>query len=518
MYSVYLVDDQEIIVHSLEKIIDWSSFGFQVEGMFYNGLEAYEAIINKEPDLLLVDIKMPKMNGLELIKRIKEENHNIKIIILSAYGEFDYAREAIKLGVFGYLLKPLDEDELEKQLVQIKEKLDEDNLSIKNSQMFELMEDYISNIHSKIFKRMVDEKTTTKELKNIFGKLGLNFKKSNYIFMVAHIIENKSKDERAATELNLIHELNETLHLFDEACSFYLNTNKILCMIKDEKNRMHPISKRMLVKKIDEQLKRLSLKGSFTIVSVNADEQNIKEVLKKIYRLSHLYFYNQKRIILLEQNELTLEIKNFEIKNQQVIIEKILLASSYEELNELSKVFERIRNENNYDTEQIYNVFDNLLDQVEKELASRHLTFINRGSIRHNLTLCDMENYIKYVIELYIETLKQKDDSTYIVDLAKQYAKEHLKEEISLEKIEGELNISRNYFCCLFKETTGETFWDYITRIRVEKAKELLSTGMKNYEITLEVGYENPSYLSKVFKKYVGLTPTQYRKKVNKLH
>ena len=169
-------------------------------------------------------------------------------------------------------------------------------------------------------------------------------------------------------------------------------------------------------------------------------------------------------------------------------------------------------------TEQIYNVFDNLLDQVEKELTSRHLTFENRESIRQNLTLCDMENYIKHVIKLYIETLKQKDDSTYIVDLAKQYAKEHLKEEISLEKIEGELNISRNYFCCLFKEATGETFWDYITRIRVEKAKELLGTNMKNYEIILEVGYENPSYLSKVFKKYVGLTPTQYRKKVNKLH
>ncbi|MFC5404092.1 response regulator transcription factor [Cohnella soli] len=240
MYSVVLVDDNPIITEALVCSIGWHRFGFEVARIFDDGEEALEYIVEHEPDVVITDIRMPKMDGIELARRLKQLNLSVHVIVLSAYSDFSYAQSLIRYGGYGYLLKPLDEEELETMLGELARKLSPPN------------------------------------------------------------------DESMANPP----ELSET-----------------------------------------------------------------------------------------------------------------------------------------------------------------------------------------------------------IVERAKAYAKQHLHEPISLDDVAEGIHLSKNYFCNVFKAETGLTFWDYLTQIRIEKAKELLQTDMKTYEIAYTVGYENASYLSKVFKKAHGITPSEYRKK-----
>lgn len=519
MYTVYLIDDQKLIVQSIEKMTNWGDYDFEVKGLFYNGLEAYEAIKRNVPDLILVDIVMPIINGLELIQKLKEENINTKVIILSAHSQFEFAKKAIELGVDGYLLKPLDEDELECMISKIQDKLRQEKQQYKNNNIVELVENYISDMHINIFNKIIDKKTELQEIKILFEKLGIEIVESNYMYIVIQLLSDFNNNERAITEMNIINTINDTLNLFHESTCMYLSRKKILCLIKDEKNRMHPISKRMIVKKIDEQLELLNFKGSFTVATDYTNYKNVKQTLKNLYTVSNLYFYDPKRLRMMDGSNLmcSYETINFQIENKKEILERILIESEFENIEELKSLLDRIKEQKNVEVELLYKEFDKLFTYIEKELNSRSIDLEPRSDITDNYTLPQFEKYIKKYINEYITKLSSKDDSMYTIDLAKKYAQEHIKDEISLDKIEDELNITKNYFCYLFKESTGETFWDYITRIRVEKAKQLLSTNMKNYEIAQEVGYENPSYLSKVFKKYVGCTPSQYRIKLKKV-
>jgi two-component system response regulator YesN len=520
MYSVVLIDDDPLTVKALEQCIDWEKFSLQVSATFYNGEDAKEFIIREKPEIVLTDIRMPKMDGIQLMNEVRNNKIQSKIIILSAYDDFFYAQKAIHYGASGYLLKPLDEEQLEEMMFEIVDKINNEK---KKARMLELMDDCLCNTHVEILKRILSRNICKEEIQEVLEKLGLEIAETSYILMVSQILEREQKASGSKVDdLFLLNQIKSQFKDYPGSTSMYADKNKILYIIKDAQKVPDLNNIPKLVKHIEQLLASYGYACTFTVgepfITVDEIQRHIREIIHK----SKFYFYEPKRIIYTSQIKQTMDMETqwLGFEKSENIIEKIILGQSFEQIEEITTVIDELEKNKNVDPTIIYKEILDLLNFLKRSFINRELTTIqkleniNDEDIKKYKNLEELRNYLKELFNGIAEEIKATNETKYIIEKAKKYAKQHLSEPITLEDITDEIKISKNYFCNLFKEETGETFWDYLTKVRVDKAKELLHTDMKNYEVALQVGYENPSYLSKVFKKYVGITPSEYRKKI----
>lgn len=342
MFTVQIVDDEPIVRMGLKKLIPWEELDFCVMFEAKNGEEALRQLEDNEIDLIITDIEMPIMNGIDYIKKVKERKGKQAIVILTAYAEFEYAKSAIQYGVAGYILKPIVEEQIIETLERIKKTL---TVSV--------------------------DKSFTRELDNkLIETVLLTDKKAfNYVGSIAEEELKKEKEDMSGTCFRFSYIIEEIVHAVNKK---YSNLQKL-------------------------------------------------EVL---------------------DNHLTM-------KNQT------------------------------------YMTMTALINQFEKTIAD-----------------------IFSILEKYM--LVYKDN---VVRQACQYVVEHIDEKISLTLISDTLGISKNYFCSLFKQETGENFLNYVTKIKMQRAKYLLKEkNMRIYEVCNYLGYMDTTYFTKLFKKYNGMTPNEYKK------
>lgn len=360
--NVLIADDELLTLELLKNIIDWSHFGLSVQDTALNGKQAMNIISSKSIDILITDIKMPEMDGISLIKWVKEIKPTMKIIIISAYGEFEYAKKALALGVMGYLLKPIDEIELSELLIKTTEEIYEQK-----------------------------------------------------------IIENNLKYKKAIEERLL----NQIMHPTKD-----IEKQKLFMEYLDVSETYQA---QMLIEEIFNDL---------ALQNVDPDR---------------IYWFCYELLLLAKQ------------KYKTIVKDEALLPELQDVTMDKLKSFESL--------------------QI---LKSYMLSIVQKISKISNDT--------------------KRTDNNKLIIKAKEYIRQNYNTDITLEALCSCICVSKNYFCYLFKREVGESIWDYLTRYRIEKAKDLLvDTSLKNYEIAFEIGYENPSYFTKTFKKYTGLTPQEYR-------
>ncbi len=341
MFSVQIVDDEPIVRMGLKKLIPWEKLEFQVVCEAQNGTEALQQLEDHRIDLIITDIEMPIMNGMDFIKRVREGNGKQAIIILTAYAEFEYAKTAIKYGVMGYILKPITEGQIVDTLQQIKKNL---TVTLDGS-----------------FTRETDNK----------------------------LVEAVLLTDKKAFEL-----LEEII--LEEADG-------------------------------DREIKGTSYRFSYILQEI------IQEVNKKYSNLNKLE-----------------KLDSVLIPKQQKQLTKTALMTQFE--SEIRRIFS--------------------------------------------------------ILEEYM--LVNKDN---VVRQACQYVVMHVDEKIGLTMVSDTIGISKNYFCSLFKQETGENFLNYVTKIKLQRAKYLLKEkNMRIYEVCNYLGYTDTTYFTKLFKKYFGMTPHEYKK------
>lgn len=534
--KVFLVEDEMVIRRGIKNSIDWEKEGYIFCGEASDGELAYPMIIKEKPDILITDIRMPFMDGLELCKLVKKELPNIKILILSGYDEFDYAKEAIRLGVTEYLLKPISSGKLLEALNGVSESIrrEKEDKDLVRKYMEEMREN-TEHEKQKFFEQMIAGNLSMADALETGKKYEMNLSAGMYNLLLFRFTlgkENRKSRELLGEAEYAIEKLTERLeYVFEfqrgvEGWAFLL--------MADNEEQMSERVKE-LSKDLEEIMKNYSTIAYFGgIGQPVARLRELEESFREAERaLAARFTMELNRIISVEdirmaQNVDTLddkEITSFgEIEKTRTMLEKFLNNGAEDEIDEFVDVYINELPEENLksvlmrqyiimDAYIVMMSFCEKIEGIEGEMQAQSEELKN--SMKTIQTLEEIKNYIRMLLKKIIGVRDTISGRRYsdIIEIAKdQIRKTYMSDEISLNTIAAEVGMSPSYFSSIFSKEMGKTFVEYLTEIRMDRAKELLMcSSMKTSEIGYEVGYKDPHYFSYIFKKTQNCTPKEFR-------
>ena len=532
MYSIIIADDEDSVREGIKTLINWNEIGLDLIGDVGDGLETYNIIKNKSPDIALIDINMPRLNGLNLIKKLKEDNLQCEIVIITGYDEFNYAREALRLGVNDYILKPLTKHEMVELLKNIVKKLElkrinEEKIAKEKRQLKDniniLRQEFINNI---IFEDI--------EENNIFDKaefLEIDIKSKYYALLLLEMdnpnIRNvKIKDEELRIKNDEIaRQCNEILINNKKGYFFYTNDNEMaIIFISNEDN--YEKARKEYINIIDEVKKYLNFEISIGVGCL----------VDKIYGITSSYFQARKALQY-----------RFFIGTNTIIKYENIEDFKYNKNTDFSGIEENLfKNIRDLRNEQVKKEMNYVSVYMKKELVNVDLCknewieitikmigiFMDMDvdiykalGEKINVTkeisqLKDLEKIEKWVYNIYVTIQLFLEESVsnnkiYMISILNYINENYTKCDLSLKTVCEEVHLSMSYFSTIFKKYTNCTFVEYVTKLRMEKAKDLLKhSNEKTYRIAEMVGYSDTHYFSASFKKHFNITPSNYRKQI----
>ncbi|MGM0378927.1 MAG: response regulator transcription factor [Bacillota bacterium] len=477
MYKVLVADDEIIERKGLSKILK-KEFNDEIDIIqASNGRIAIKKALEERPDIIFMDIKMPGINGIEAMEKIQEKFNKSNIVVISAYDSFKYAQMALKNNAFEYLLKPVKKKDILNCVYRlmdfIKRKKNNSNKG-KNLKEKLIKSDLI--IDSKIFDYI--KLNQIDKLKIINKKNIVDFNINKGIIV---LIEEKEIDNREKIIKYFNSKFKENIKLINNFQLYFIIPEKYI-----EK-----------VEKINQDFD-IMLNYKFQ------EYNSLNEISTRYYLLNS----SNKN----DNNE-----KIYPIALEKDMLSKIDLYLKEDALNLLEKLFYWIDRNIKSDLEKI-KYLESINTIVKRKLFEKKEIYeilsvkvINETHLKKKITI--IKRNIKNIITRYTNKIEMSPTDD-IIDLAKEYIDNNFDKELTLEKIAEEICISSYYFSKLFKEKMNINFIDYLTEIRIKKAKKMLRNS--NYiikKISKDVGYNDPNYFSRVFKKYTGESPSKYRKK-----
>ncbi|MFV0342536.1 MAG: response regulator [Anaerocolumna sp.] len=518
--KLLIVDDEMQIRTGLEQGINWSEMGFTDVFTAQNGVEALELCNRYKTELIITDIRMPGIDGIELSRRIMRNYQLVEIIILSGYSDFKYAKEAIKLGAFDYLLKPININELLESVQRAKDSIMQKFHATKN------MEAYQQINRERELQQLIlnKDKIAREDEKKLCDYLTINYKKE----LVAGICSvDKIKDKNIEQLIIYLETyLSEIFKGYGVDILFWNKENLFFIMEVFTEAELERKKKKLTIEllNLNKILKNqfdntvsvvFSFKGDIDqiITLFNQCDNSLKHRLYKgkemIISRADITEYKQIPISPIEVEEIREHIRRFDYTNIHLYLQNIF--NRLKEMNITSVDFVKGT------CLELKNIL--IATVLDKGVDVESIFEYNRDWINDIPNYYTLQEYFEWIDNLYyiiFEGLTQllgKHHSRVIVQ-AVDYISNHYGENINLESTAEYANKSKNYFSYLFKKEMGVSFVEYLNNIRVEQAKKLLdSTDEMTYEISEKVGYSDYKYFSSVFKKVTGMSPIQYRKR-----
>lgn len=533
MLKVFLVEDEFVMREGIKRNIDWALHGYDFCGEASDGELALPMIQKNKPDIVITDIRMPFMDGLTLSKLVKKELPDTEIIILTGYEEFDYAKEAISIGVSSYLLKPINGEALLEEINQISERIKEKNKQKEIREKYRReMEENIQKERKALFDDLVTGRKSVAELLEMANKLDIDLSSMWYnVVLVKTQALNHAHDEYS----NRLIEIEQKLKKYEEEnhlLTFDRNLEgKVLIFQADSKEELIQIQNEYLhtMKEILGEYRHIRYFGGIGI-PVNRLKQLSDSFEQASHAFAHRYLVSESLFIDYADIEQGLGInqEGFDLKNispKQVDRSRIQEFLKVGDLEETVYFVEEFFNEvgsramasnifRQYIAMDTYFCVGEFLENLKIERDEIKPIHIASKALQ---TPEDTKEYMIEILQKAVE-LREKNASDRYSDIAEEvmrYIEAHYEdEELSLNILAAHVNFSPNHLSMIFSQQTGQTFIKYLTDFRMNKAKELLRcTGKRSSEISLEVGYKDPHYFSYLFKKTQGMTPTQYRGK-----
>ncbi|MBR2992979.1 MAG: response regulator [Clostridiales bacterium] len=526
--KVFICEDESIVREGLRDMIPWEKYGFEFVGDAPDGEMALPMIRKLKPDVIITDITMPFMDGLSLCRIVMGELPNTKIIIISGYSDFEYARKAIELGVEQYLLKPVTRADMIKALEGIKQKITEEseqlNYISKYEQEFKKFERFS---HRAFFEKLVEGSLSVQDIYEQANELHLNLTANGYN-LVIFTISDANQSGYADDAANVMESLFNHFMQYPDYILFRCNLLSYAVLIKGDADDLAQLGERCVdmirqhCEEADPDLEWYAAVGVPTNrlsgLSRCYSDANRAFAYRHLFPEKHIftseffkteqYAPNAKDLDSLDVAKLDpMIIRNFVKNGTQAEVESF--ADEYIASIEIL--------ENNF----LFRYYLLVSIRVNVELALRE-TGVEDPDINFLMPSVDMDiateeiknrfvEYLKSAITLRdAEAMKRSSD---IIDSALRYIDSHYTDEdISLDSVAIASNISANYLSALFSQKVGLSFVEYVTKKRMERARQLLrKTDKRSGEIAGEVGYKDPRYFSFVFKKKHGCTPSQYR-------
>ncbi|MGG3311588.1 response regulator transcription factor [Paenibacillus sp. FSL W8-0187] len=500
MYKVFIVDDEPFIIEGLVDVVDWSKYGIEVVGHAENGRQALEKMAVIPVDILITDISMPVMTGLELIEGARKLNRNLKVIILSGFDDFAYLKEGMRLGIENYLLKPINLKELEETIASTTDKMN------KSRREMRLDEYDINVLRSNILYRWITDRIEPEELEERTTLLGLNL---NLPYVMASILRADF------TPLE-----NSLYQLMDqEPGVLYFRDNDgdhvVIFMMKDpdtEKARAIRLLQQVREQCYEEEL-------SISLGSVESLGGNYKD--------SYLHAKEaQEYYLVLEQpsyvDYVDVQAKKGEAAESYSVqwpeYAKGIAGRDKQVLFDLiDSDFDRLRHTQGMIPTTLKSIAVEMVIRLKLELNDIQYTaapdFVKNTitDIMDSVSIDDLITAVKDGVGGLVDSLNN-DVKSPVIQQILHHIQHHYNEDLSLKVLGAQYHIHPVYLGHLFHKETGENFTEYINRYRIERAKELLrNSSTKVQDIAKNVGYWETGYFYKQFKKFVGVSPRDFR-------
>lgn len=532
MLKLILVDDEAVIRKGIRTSINWRKYDVEIAAEASNGKDALDKVLDLKPEIVITDIRMPVMDGLALSCNIKKALPDTKIIILSGYEDFSYAREALSLGVAEYLLKPVGVEELTSLITKIRGEIINEQLkkerSVHNNMIFnENLPHIKSNFIAKLLKSEYPPDNNVFEQAEI-----LNFHLSGPQYMVFVVdiddfpvlTDNLSDADKELMKFSVMNVAEELLLASTTGLVCYSELEHLIGIISSE-NISEALVKNLCIdiqRSIDKYLK---LSVSMGIGNVH---KNIKDISKSyseaVIALKNKIFSGKSSINIYNSDKFekrTASPVPYPYSEEKDLI-NYLKALNTEGIGQtLSSLFGRFAHSGTA-PESIKNICSRLIVttvncveetgiNIENSLGSNFNPFreIDKLDILDNLHmwLLDFFNKMLGLIQQN-KTMKYKS----IIKSVLQYVEENYQKDISLSEMASIVYVTPNYLSRIFKEEMNINFIDWLNQLRIEKAKALLlEAGSKTYEVAHKVGYGDYKYFSYIFKKITGCTPKEYK-------
>ena len=543
MLKIFLAEDEVIVRETIKRMIPWEELGFELVGEAADGEMALPLLIRQKPDLLITDIKMPFMDGLTLAKLAKKELPELKIVILSGYDDFNYAKQAINIGVEDYLLKPITKNALIERLSEIRSRYEHEKTQKEYYEKFQReMQAYEKNSSRDFFEALVRGSMDMMEVYKKAEKLGVDIVAEAYNILIFTMNSEEDfsgqKEGYSEWEAETLEMLEEFFSGHPSAMLFRSNIFSYGVLLKGQKESIKEITKEC-VGKIQGILNRKESKREW-FLAVGQPVERLSQIKKSYHTASRAfsqrYLYGE-NILYYDEMEMMEHRSGQADTNDNAYLKKV-------DVNALNPAILQkfLSNGIQEETENFVKDYFYAIGQEPMEsLVFRNYVILNvRFSVITFLKGlgCDtegmepenteeilaesgknIESAIAYAEKMVSQAITIRDQNSgnknrSILKTAVDFIESHyMEEEISLNTVANVANVSANHFSALFSQNMGQTFIEYLTSLRMNKAKELLRcTGMRSSEIAGEIGYKDAHYFSYLFKKTQGMTPSDYRK------
>lgn len=539
MYKMLIIDDNTWAREGIRDTLDWTGMGIEISGVFANGKQALEKMSELNPDLILTDIAMPIMNGIELAKELKEHHPEIKVVFMSSYNEFNFARSAIDLDIYGYVLKPIMPEKLMEVIKKIiavitiedsdkkgKEEMAKqlnDSLPLLQEQLFRDLAFGMYNKLEEIQKRLEFLKIFLVENFSIqLASISIN----NYDEMVP----NMSVDDKYSAVYSIKKLLNSFSETYINIYSFQVSEKEFAALLFF--NNFYNFTNQRDILDIIIAMKekiydKLGFITTIGISNVSQELVNLPDLYRQSTAAVKTGFYGDKVQII--------QYKEIEIIRKGIQDKELDLQALYSELNDLISygdkeiiwefVVKYFGAENTVYSENyikslsfsIINIIQIILFEVNESLKSIFgesiVIWLKLESFE---TILDIRQWIYNILLTVKNYLSKKHNSInqQIVEDIKKIISIRYMDQFTVNDIADTVYFSALQANNIFKSETGKTIFDYLTEYRIGMAKELLkSPYTKIYTVSQKVGYTNKSHFCMIFKKYIGLTPTEFKNK-----
>jgi len=537
MLKALIVDDDIMIRRGIKNSIPWNSLGISDVEMAEDGDEGLEIFEKLMPDIVLTDIKMPQMNGLELLKRMKSLKSNVKVIILSGFDDFKYAQVAIEHGAFAYLLKSANIKELmsniEKAVSEVKAEQEKSKFLSRMKGQLNLSLPLLRYRYLNALVNGCDNlDSMMKKLEFADVRLG----PGPYTVIVAEIdgfLKDESMDEedRILLKFSVI---NISEELVGNRGICFEGRNEEIVIIYYIESSEHPGDRTDEISSLCENIgEKVSDYLNMTLsFGIGNPYDNIAEISKSYNdakkALEYKLFLGNGSIIPFSETENdSLSVFPIDIDKENMILSSLRIGDKKQLFQVVNNIFDYMGSCRGLGVSDFHRICVEMLSLISRVLIEFRIDFSEIfGSdspyyeeIKKYKTFDEIRQWVLDLFSRAVNCILNTRilQARKIIEKARQYIDRHYMEEITLNKIAELVYISPGYFSRLFSSEVGQSFLEYLTSKRIEKAKQLLGEkDSRACDVGKRVGYDNPYYFSRIFKKYTGMTPIEYKESLNK--
>jgi two-component system response regulator YesN len=536
LLKVLIVDDEYYFRQALKVSLPWNDLGFEICCEAKNGKEALEKIHEFKPDIALVDINMPVMDGLEFIYNVKEQGQKLKIMILTGHSEFTYAKQAVQLGIYNYILKPIDENEIKKSILELKAIIEsEQRFKLEMDELKKQAREHMPVLRERLLNEILHGNfpVDSKEAEQRLEYLDISLPSPYYL---SFLIEIDRKEEFHWTERDFqiwqFAVSNIASDLVQDQYEYTICRDPYdrICFILGFQEKESFDNMEALCDRIRHAVRKY-LKFTVTI--------GIGSIYKGLADVSISYkeasFALKNRLILGENrviphnmvSETGMRATLFSMAQRSQLLMSMRIGNVMETENRLTDYFTMFRTKN-ISVDMLFvasvEMISTCLEYLAETEQSIKEVFVDTNNLLASIQqMQSIDQIEKWIKDMYATTIRHVQQNKFsksakLVEEVKHYIQCHfLKEELKIDDIAKQVYTNYSHLCFVFKKETGKTINDYLTEVRMYKAKELFDHGERLIQIVAnKVGYADANYFGKCFKKNFGVTPSNYIENIKK--